>query len=222
MIFSFIVFVVVALAVSGSTVQANENEQQQQQQTVQLTREMVDALLQVLSPTCRVEMEGALGSQMEISDECKYEIQRTLASFQNNGQQENDFQGKEAEPPRKAPASPKAASPPAGGMSPLVYIFGFVAVAIAGVAGLVVYVNGQRGAAPAAPKPKKLSKKKVRYMAALLFIATMYAFLSRVAHSHDRWYSLFAVCTGGEGAGAHSDRSAAPLRIEEVDLKVVR
>jgi hypothetical protein len=159
MLFNFIVVIVMALAVSGSTARANGNEEQQQ--TVQLTREMVDALLQVLSPTCRVEMEGALGSQMEISDECKYEIQRTLASFQNNGQQESDFRGEEAEPPRKAPAAAKAAAPPAGGVSPLVYIFGFVAAAIAGVAGLVMYVNGQRGAAPSAPKPKKLSKKKV-------------------------------------------------------------
>lgn len=155
------------IALSVCFVTAQQNEAEQQQHTVQLTREMVDALLQVLSPTCRVEMEGALGSQMEISDECKYEIQRTLAAFQTNGgqgvgavDQEEPAQDQQ-QPRREAPSTKPSTN---GGVSPAVYVFGFVGVAVALVAGLVVYVNKQRQGLPAV-KPKKLSKKKVRSQA---------------------------------------------------------
>jgi hypothetical protein len=132
----------------------------EQQHTVQLTREMVDALLQVLSPNCRTEMEGALSSQMEISDECKYEIQRTLSAFQNS---QGDAQSTD-QPAQTKPASQDTTSATKsaaiGGVSPAVYIFGFVSAAVAAVGALVVYVNGHRSAIPAS-KTKKLSKKKV-------------------------------------------------------------
>lgn len=155
----FVLLVVVALVVVC-------NGQQPEQQTVQLTREMVDALLQVLSPTCKMEMEAALGSQGDISDECKYEIQRTMGSFQNNGfdapvdsgesmNQEETF---DAPKPKKTKAAPASTAPPA--VSPVLYIVGFVVAFFAGIAGLVVYLNKQRANIETV-KPKKLSKKKV-------------------------------------------------------------
>lgn len=147
--------VLIAIAICCPAAQQGE----EQQHTVQLTREMVDTLLQVLSPNCRIEMEGALSSQLEISDECKYEIQRTLASFQSN--QELADEDGNSQPTPSSTKEPSAAKPaPVGGVSPTIYIFGFVTAAAAVVAGLVVYVNSNRTTPPAA-KPKKLSKKKV-------------------------------------------------------------
>ena len=158
MMIKFLVLLVVLMALSASLAQQSEDEQQR---TVQLTREMVEALLQVLSPTCRVEMEGALGSQSEISDECKFEIQRTLATFQQNGQQQ-DIPEVENEPAssRSKPKQQTVKEVPASGVSPVVYITGFVIAFFAGIAGLVVYINKKRG--DTGPKKvKKLSKKKV-------------------------------------------------------------
>ena len=53
-----------------------QSDQQQQDQT--LTRETVDAILQILTPNCRTEMEAALDSQTEISMDCKFEIQSAI------------------------------------------------------------------------------------------------------------------------------------------------
>ena len=133
--------------------------QQGDERTVELTREMVDALLQVLSPPCRVEMEGALASQMEISDECKFEIQRTLASFQSgqNVETQEDF----SNPTQAQDSAMPAAAVQSSVGSPVIAIVVFIVVAIAAVAGCVVYVNSQRGD-KSVLKPKKLSKKKVR------------------------------------------------------------
>lgn len=155
--FLFLVVVLVAIALS--------NGQQPEQQTVQLTREMVEALLQVLSPPCKMEMEAALGSQGEISDDCKYEIQRSMASFQNNGFDapvdpvDHNGADESFDAPKPKKAAPGAATPPA--VSPVVYIVGFVVAFFAVIAGFVVYVNKQRANVEHV-KPKKLSKKKVR------------------------------------------------------------
>lgn len=160
MVFKILLCIVVLVALSFGS------GQQPEQQTVQLTREMVDALLQVLSPVCKLEMEAALGSQGEISDECKYEIQRTMASFQNNGfdapvdPAEGSFAEDTFEPPKPKKAAASASNTPPGGVSPVVYIVGFVVAFFAAIGGLIVFVNKQR--ANGIPlKPKKLSKKKV-------------------------------------------------------------
>lgn len=133
----------------------------------------MDGLLQVLSPPCKSEMEAALGSQVEISDECKYEIQSTLASMQNPGSQvpqEEAQQQQQTQQQEKAPKQPRAKrqrsapSPnttPTASSSPILYIVAFVVVFFSIIGAAVVYINKQKEGLPA-PKPtKKLSKKKV-------------------------------------------------------------
>mmetsp|Transcript_24471 Transcript_24471/g.40784 ORF Transcript_24471/g.40784 Transcript_24471/m.40784 type:complete len:81 (+) Transcript_24471:3-245(+) len=58
--------------------------QQQQQQQITLTREYVDALMQVISPTCSEELEAALTAQQEISQECRVEIQQGMQTLQDD------------------------------------------------------------------------------------------------------------------------------------------
>ena len=53
-----------------------EGEAEQKEQG--LTRETVEHLLRVVSPTCKEEMQEALSEQTEISMECKEEIQSAL------------------------------------------------------------------------------------------------------------------------------------------------
>ena len=53
-----------------------------------LTRETVDAILRVLSPSCLSEMEAALDSQSEISMECRFEIQSSIPHLLRPGDQE--------------------------------------------------------------------------------------------------------------------------------------
>lgn len=75
-----------------------QQHQNQEQQTIQLTREAVEALLQVFSPPCKLEVESALSSQTtDISDECKYEIQRAFAAYQLQ-QQGGGEQGQPQQP----------------------------------------------------------------------------------------------------------------------------
>ena len=167
-----LLFVVIAL-VALSRVSSQEADDKEQR-TIQLTREMVEGLLQVLSPPCKTEMEAALGSQTEITDECKYEIQSTLAAMQNpNGQASPDANHADQTQPPAEPAKkkeprakrqrtpPASASAPTSSVSPVLSIVGFVVVFFALVGALVVYVNKQKASVPVV-KPKPLSKKKVR------------------------------------------------------------
>ena len=43
-----------------------------------LTRETVESLLQILSPRCKLALEAALDSQLELSDACKAEIRSAI------------------------------------------------------------------------------------------------------------------------------------------------
>ena len=43
-----------------------------------LTKNHIDRILENISAQCRVEMEGALDSQIEVSERCKVEIQTAL------------------------------------------------------------------------------------------------------------------------------------------------
>jgi hypothetical protein len=172
-------------------------EQEDQQQTIQLTRESVEKLLQVLTPACKIEMEAALGSQVEISDECKIEIQRIVATFQTTGSDSDGEngrsrmrqtgQGEKKQKPGKASSAPPTKNK---NVSPIFSIAAFVVSFVVVVAGLVMYINSKR-AAQVVLKPKKLSKKKVRncplkcitifffffFFSFLLFILTLNSFL---------------------------------------------
>lgn len=143
---------VVLLLVMSASIAAQDPPQQQ----VSLTRESVEQLLQVLSPTCRSEMEGALAAQTDISDACKYEIQNALINFgvaaPSSGQGE-DQSLPQNQPPRAAQATSSA--------NPVIYIIGFVVLLIAIAVALVVQRSKYLSEKAVFVKPKKLSKKKV-------------------------------------------------------------
>ena len=60
-------------AVLGQEESVEADAQQQQ-----INREMIETLLQVVSPGCRSEMESAIQSQTEVSPDCKFEIQQAV------------------------------------------------------------------------------------------------------------------------------------------------
>jgi len=137
------------------------------QQQIQLTKEFVDTLLQVLSPLCKNELESALGSALVdgISEVCKSEIQEIFMKHAPT----DAFMGGPAGSQQQAAESPFAAprsttkkdkkqSPPL--INPVYSIAIFVAIFFSVIGGLAYYVHSSRSALPAI-KPKKLSKKKV-------------------------------------------------------------
>eukprot|EP01033_Poteriospumella_lacustris_P010387 gene10387-7385_t len=136
----------------------------------QFEDEMGYELLQQLSGTCRVEMEGAIASSsQDISDPCKVEIQRALQTLSpqdfgapptahapdEGGDNEQDpFASGNA--PRRPPRTRSE-----GDLSPYAAIAAFVAVLVAAAAGFVLYRNSTASGEGAGRAPaKKLSKKK--------------------------------------------------------------
>ena len=132
----------------------------QQPQQVTLTKEIVDNLLQVLSPACKAELEAAIESHGDISNECKMEIQGALQEFgPNGGNGDVASEGSEdGAPPQQEHA---AKAPPKHWVHPAIGIAIFVVISAVGVAFAVIHINKQLGDPNAAKKPKKLSKKKV-------------------------------------------------------------
>ena len=55
--------------------------------TTSLTRETVDALLQILSPRCKQALEAALDSQLELSEACTLEIKSAVPQLVTTHQQ---------------------------------------------------------------------------------------------------------------------------------------
>ena len=151
LIIIFAVFAIVALA----------RQAQQQPQQVALTREIVEGLLQVLTPNCRNELEAAIEAQqgIDLSDECKYEIQMNLQEMgQGQGASQasplqDGYEDEEVQP--GSTTAPK--DPPKPLVNPLVGIFLFVVALVGAVVFAVFHINGQVGDF----KPKKISKKKV-------------------------------------------------------------
>ena len=132
---------------------------------VTLNRETVDAILQTLSPDCRVEFEQVIESQgnADISMECKIEIQNTLQQMgglnreaMEEQQQQQQQQQQEQQQFNRGKRKQKAKSE--GGIHPLVYIFGFLVLVIIGIC-LVVYRVSTKEKGN--ELRKKLSKKKL-------------------------------------------------------------
>ena len=132
---------------------------------VTLNRETVDAILQTLSPDCRVEFEQVIESQgnADISMECKIEIQNTLQQMgglnreaMEEQQQQQQQQQQEQQQFNRGKRKQKAKSE--GGMHPLVYIFGFLVVVIIGICLAVYRVSTKE---KGIELRKKLSKKKL-------------------------------------------------------------
>lgn len=87
-IFSFFcVLVVLAIVSHVQKTNAQQSylpEEEPPAETISLTKENIDALLMILSPVCRTEIEAALGSQATISADCKDELQRALPQLGAN------------------------------------------------------------------------------------------------------------------------------------------
>jgi uncharacterized membrane protein YgcG len=159
-------YLVVLLAVVASMLLMSGTHAQQppqDQQQVALTREIVEDLLRVLSANCRSELEGAIESQtMDLSMDCKYEIQKNLLDMGHIGAGGQGAAGsdgfqdmyEDGEPAAKAAAAKPATN---NFINPVLGIILFVVVLFAGAAYAVTQISGKVGIR----EPKKLSKKKV-------------------------------------------------------------
>ena len=132
---------------------------------VTLNRETVDAILQTLSPDCRVEFEQVIESQgnADISMECKIEIQNTLQQMgglnrEAMEQQQQQQQQQEQQQFNRGKRKQKTKASSEGGIHPLVYIFGFLVLVIIGIGFTVYRVSSKE---KGAELRKKLSKKKL-------------------------------------------------------------
>ena len=129
---------------------------------VSLNRETVDALLQTLSPTCRVEFEQIIESQggVDISMECKIEIQNTLQQMGglNMEQQQQQQQQQQQEQEQFDRRKKKQTVPSKDGIHPLIYIFGFLILAVIAFTVAVFNVSSKQKGAEIR---KKISKKKL-------------------------------------------------------------
>jgi hypothetical protein len=153
-----------------------QDDQQQRDQT--LTRETVDAILQILSPNCRAEMEAALDSQTEISMNCKFEIQNAIPQLLSPEDQElhrkqqerydyemdkqnGDKQRQQRREKRREREIPEEETI-SGGTSPEVLLGGLFTAIIAGIIGIMMYFRSSRNEDVSTPKKvKKIVKKKV-------------------------------------------------------------
>mmetsp|Transcript_357 Transcript_357/g.654 ORF Transcript_357/g.654 Transcript_357/m.654 type:complete len:162 (-) Transcript_357:171-656(-) len=130
---------------------------QQQQQQVEINREMIEAILNTVSPGCRSEMEAAIESQTEVSQDCKVEIQQAVQTLSGGFNRQQSQQQDDGD----APSQPGNSNPPRNGIHPGYWIAAFVIALFGGVAAYVMHVN-KLLAEKAPPKaPKKLSKKKL-------------------------------------------------------------
>lgn len=157
---SIFLYVVVVCSINSQFCYAQE-----QQQSTALTRENVEALLRVLSDTCRAEMESALNTQSDITVDCKGEIQEALMRLnipigqQPPPQEQSSSTGKQKRRDAEKAAEDGAAIN-ATSISPIYSIIGFIVIFFGTIASFVVYVSKQRGDY-ITKKPKKISKKKV-------------------------------------------------------------
>jgi hypothetical protein len=119
-----------------------------------LFRETIEAILNIVSPGCRSEMEAALETQSQVSDDCKYEIQRALRKVTGAS---NDFN--EPEEMDQPPASKEP--PKREGIHPGVWIAVVLLLFFGAAAAYVVYANQiLKEAFPEKPE-KKLSRQKL-------------------------------------------------------------
>lgn len=137
-----------------------------------LTTEFIETLFQILSPVCKNELETALGSKGDITNQCKEEIQNAIMEYgperafaktnvnhmSSNGDTEEDVFMNNNNKPNTIPS--QNISSPAPSINPVYSIVIFVLIVFAIVGGLIYCINLQRKSLPIS-KPKKISKKKV-------------------------------------------------------------
>ena len=124
-----------------------------------MSREAIEAILNLVSPSCRSEMELAIETQSDVSQECRVEIQQAVQVISGYAQQreqgDDELEGEESNSETVAP------TPPRNGIHPGFWIAAFVVALIGGVSAYVIHVNKLLEEAFPAKPAKKLSKKKV-------------------------------------------------------------
>lgn len=151
--------------------------QQNEQPEHTLTREMIDAILQVLSPNCRIEMEQAIDSEKDMSMDCKLEIQSAIphiispedkAAMQKKQEEYNRDIKKQSKGQKRQRSSRNRGDDSldigeGAGTSPIVIIGTLVSIVIAFIVGIYLYFSSQRVDNNAVAKKvvKKIQKKKV-------------------------------------------------------------
>ena len=142
--FSLLALLVLALMTASSAQEAAEQQQEERQLT--LTKELVEYLLGVLSPQCRHEMEQALESQQkgDLSDACRQEV--VYLAKQQIQQQEGDpellQQHQQQQQQKQKPRTKKG--PVAAPSNVILTMVGFFALAVAGIAAAIFYINSKR------------------------------------------------------------------------------
>lgn len=120
------------------------------QGTVTLNKQGVEKLMQLLSPNCRNALELAMGSEAELGDDCKDEIQSILSADVNNNAEPSSATTKSSEKTPQTFAS----------SNPVAVIAGVGAMVLGAVAAIIVYLNSLRSTNDSTKRQKKISKKK--------------------------------------------------------------
>jgi flagellar basal body-associated protein FliL len=146
----------------------DEQDAASKAQQAVMNQEVIEALWNILSPTCKTEMETALGNKGDISPACKSEVQAGLVSLKvipdsPQRQQEAGFENSPPSEKSEGRSSKTPISPASEGASRsiIMAIVAFVVVLFGAAAGYIMYVNGNKGEGSAEGKAKKLSRKKV-------------------------------------------------------------
>lgn len=168
LLLSFVKIIVSQSADDYDSEEMMDNDQQQQINRYPIhlpptppspcSREAIEAILNLVSPSCKSEMEAAIESQTDVTSECKVEIQQAVQIISGYNRREEQEQGQGEQQPSTPPPPP-----PRDGIHPGYWIAAFVVVLVGGVTAYVIHVNKLlEEAFP--PKPvKKLSKKKVSH-----------------------------------------------------------
>ncbi len=129
-----------------------------------VNREMIEAILNLVSPACRSEMEAAIESQTDVTQECKIEIQQAVQLISGYGRDDEERDGErdgERDEESEGTKQSDSVTPSRSGIHPGYWIAAFVVALIGGVSAYVIHVNKLLEEAFPAKQPKKLSKKKL-------------------------------------------------------------
>ena len=153
-----------------SSLSQDPPEQQQQQ----INREAIEAILNLVSPPCRSEMEIAIETQSDVSLDCREEIQKAVQIIsgyqqQHQQQQQQDNYGNEGDS-QSTESSDTTKVTPKHTIHPGFWIAGFVLVLIGGATAYIIHVNKLLQEAFPEKSHKKLSKKKVHFSNLLLLL----------------------------------------------------
>ena len=167
----------IILGLLNLSVQQNGDQQDQT-----LSRETIDAILQILSPQCREETEAAIHSQTEISTNCKYEIQSVIPNLltpedqelhrKQQEREEYERNSRDTESPkkkreesrrrRKAIEEPITDSDNVEGTSPIILLGGLVVAIVVGIIGIMTFrKHSKEDSSKGSKKAGKIEKKKV-------------------------------------------------------------